>query len=91
MQKSLSMGQVVMAIKDLFEKEIGLKNLTHLELNDIFLEFGIKSMRFIVKLDTMEVNRITIGLEPTMYFDAACEILQNRLRETMLKVMEAKK
>jgi len=86
MQKRVTYGDVVTMIKDLFEKEIGLKNLSFVELNGDTIEFGIHSMRFMLMITDLTVYRIK---DNSAGIDDGSLIIQRRLREHMIKSLEA--
>lgn len=86
--KKMNFSDVIMIVKDFFEREVGRKNLTHIDISGMQLELGIKSMRFVIDLENMSVARITYGKEPVLYFDDACLLIQERLRNALLEKVE---
>jgi hypothetical protein len=78
MKATVNRGDVIMVIKDFMETGIGRKNLNSLDISHDAIQFGIKSMRFILVLEELRVYKLK---EKTIYTDDITEIIQERLRE----------
>jgi len=87
--KMLNFSDVIMMVKEFFEREVGRKNLTHIDVHGTQLELGIKGMRFVIELENMEVLRIVYGTVPRFYCDDACMLIQERLRNSLVQKVEA--
>jgi hypothetical protein len=86
--KMLNFSDVIMMVKEFFEREVGRKNLTHIDVHGTQLELGIKGMRFVIELENMEVLRIVYGTVPRFYCDDACMLIQERLRNSLVQKVE---
>jgi hypothetical protein len=85
-ENQISYSRIVMMVKSFFEKNIGLKNLSYVDVAGGDLEFGIHSMRFILNIDSMTVHRfIMADNQPMLMNDEKSILIQNRLREYIAK------
>ena len=79
--QAIDLRTLVSMIQNFMEKQIGIKNLSYVDIRPDSIEFGIRAMRFLIVIGGMKCYRISSTDSKTIYNDHSSIMIENRLRE----------
>lgn len=88
--KNINLNSVIVLIQKFMEKEIGVKNLSYVDVSSAGIEFGIRAMKFVIQFQGMSCHRLDAESQ-MLYNDSASVMIQNRLHEHIEKQLGAEK